>query len=64
MAKKQDFISKTMKGSKHDSVCPVCEAPISYLRHVKTEKSDKTGAWRFNQNHVPVCKCNEKELYN
>ena len=63
MAKKQDFMSKTQKLAKTGMICPVCEGAISYVRMVNTEKSAKTDAWRFNQNHVAVCKCNEKEVY-
>lgn len=64
MAKKQDFMSKTMKTEKHGNICPVCSTPISFVRIVNTEKSPKTDSWRFNQNHIGVCKCNENEVYN
>ena len=64
MAKKQDFMSKTLKSEKHGSICPVCNTPISFIRVVNTEKSKKTDSWRFNQNHTGVCQCNEKEVYN
>lgn len=64
MAKKQDFMSKTLKTEKHGNICPVCNTPISFVRVVNTEKSQKTDSWRFNQNHVGVCQCNEKEVYN
>lgn len=63
MAKKQDFMSKTLKHDKHGNNCPVCNTPISFLKLVNTEKSDKTDSWRFNQKHVGVCKCNENEVY-
>jgi len=63
MAKKQDFLSKTLKSNKHGKVCPVCESQIIFVKVVKTEKSPKTDAWRFNQNNIGVCKCNEKEVY-
>jgi DNA repair exonuclease SbcCD ATPase subunit len=64
MAKKQDFMSKTLKSEKHGNICPVCNTPISFVRVVNTEKSKKTDSWRFNQNHTGVCQCNEKEVYN
>ncbi len=63
MAKKQDFMSKTIKSDKHGVTCPVCNSQISHIRVVNTEKSKKTNSWRFNQNHVAVCKCNENEVY-
>jgi len=63
MAKKQDFMSKTMKHEMHGLTCPVCNSPISYVKVVNTEKSKKTSSWRFAQQNVGVCKCNEKEVY-
>jgi hypothetical protein len=63
MAKKQDFLSKTMKKGQVGNKCPKCESTISYIRFVKTEKSKKTNSWRFNQKNVGVCKCNENEIY-
>ena len=62
MAKKQDFMSKTMKKSAFENICPKCETPISYMQVVKTEKSKKTDSWRFNQRFMGVCKCNENEI--
>ena len=62
MAKKQDFMSKTMKKSSAGNICPKCENPINYMQVVKTEKSKKTDSWRFNQRFVGVCKCNENDL--
>lgn len=63
MAKKQDFMSKTLKSDKHGALCPVCESQISFIQVVNTEKSKKTDSWRFNQKNIGVCKCNEKEVY-
>ena len=56
-------MSKSQKLAKVGLICPVCESSITYMRVINTEKSDKTEAWRFNQNHVAVCKCNEKEVF-
>lgn len=63
MAKKQDFMSKTQKSDKHGNICSVCNTPISFIKLVNTEKSEKTDSWRFNQKHIGVCQCNEKEVY-
>ncbi len=63
MAKKQDFLSKTKRFEKHGLICQTCGDTISHVQVVRTEKSAKTDAWRFNQNFVAVCKCNEKEVY-
>ncbi len=63
MAKKQDFMSKTHKLAKHGKACPVCGEFYSYVRTVEMVPSDKTGAFRFVERNVPVCKCNEKQIY-
>ena len=62
MAKRQDFMSKTLKTDKHGNICPVCNTPVSFLKVVNTEKSEKTDSWRFNQKHIGVGKCNENEV--
>ncbi|MBU0982522.1 MAG: hypothetical protein KKA42_01530 [candidate division Zixibacteria bacterium] len=61
MAKKQTFLDKTVaKGA--GSVCPVCKGEVSYVKQVKAVKSD-VGSWKFRTNSIPVCKCNENEVY-
>ena len=62
MAKKQDFASKTQK-SKQGKNCPVCGETYTYVKVVNTVPSDKEGAFRFSEQMVAVCKCNEKEVY-
>lgn len=64
MAKKQDFMSKTLKGIKHGTTCPTCQGQISYVRVINTERSDKTQAWRFSQKQTAVCKCNENQIFS
>ena len=64
MAKKQDFASKTMKMEKHGKACPVCGEYFSHVKTVNMTTSDKTGAQRFIERSVAVCKCNENEIYN
>lgn len=56
-------MSKTMKSQKHSKSCPVCETPYTFVKMVDTERSNKTGSWRFNQKQQRVCKCNESEVY-
>ncbi len=63
MAKKQDFVSKTQKLARHGKACPVCGEYYTYVKSVSMIPSDKTGAQRFVERNVPVCKCNEKEIY-
>ena len=63
MAKKQDFASKTQKLARHGKSCPVCGEFYSHIKTVNMIVSDKTGAQRFVEKNVAVCKCNEKEIY-
>lgn len=63
MAKKQDFASKTMKMVKHGKACPVCGEYYNYTVIVDMVPSKKEGAYRFIEDNVGVCKCNEKEIY-
>lgn len=63
MAKKQDFASKTVKQERHGKACPVCGEFFSHVKNVSMATSDKTGAQRFVEKNVAVCKCNENEIY-
>ncbi len=60
MAKRQSFSDKANKKS-HQSICPVCEQPRQFVKHVKAVKSGN--GWKFRAQNVGVCKCNEKEVY-
>lgn len=65
MAKQQTFADKLSKGQRRSKViCPKCNNEFSFILHVTSEKSKKSGAYRFNQRQARVCKCNEKEIYN
>lgn len=63
MAKDQSFADKFSKSS-HDfnKHCDACGEAITAVKYVTTERSEKTGAVRFNQQFVGVCKCNENDL--
>jgi hypothetical protein len=64
MAKKpKTFADKMKKGKGGDNVCPKCSGEIQRVKLIKSVKSETTNSWRFNQNMVDVCKCNEKEVY-
>ncbi len=63
MAKKQDFVSKTQKLARHGKSCPVCGEFYSYVKTVDMVESSKPGAYRFVEKNIPVCKCNEKQVY-
>jgi uncharacterized OB-fold protein len=64
MAKQQSFADKAtkaaaMKGSK----CPVCGTVYQPILMVSSERSARSGQWKFNERRVQVCKCNEKQVY-
>jgi len=63
MAKGKSFMDKVAKSAqdftKH---CPKCGESITTVKLVTSEFSDKTGAYRFKQRLVGLCKCTEKEL--
>ncbi|MBN2103374.1 hypothetical protein JW835_04960 [bacterium] len=63
MGKIKSFADKVAKSATDfTSHCPKCGESIQSVMLVSSEKSEKTGAWRFNQRFVGMCKCNEKEL--
>jgi len=63
MGKVKSFADKVAKSTEDFSThCSKCGESIQPVMLVSSEKSEKTGAWRFNQRFVGMCKCNEKEL--
>jgi len=63
MGKVKSFADKVAKSAADFSThCPTCGEALQNVMLVTSEKSDKTGAWRFNQRYVGICKCNEKDL--
>ena len=63
MAKAKSFADKVAKSHKDFSKhCPNCKEAITPIQLVASERSDKSGAWRFNSKFVGMCKCNEKEF--
>lgn len=63
MAKKQDFASKSMKLAKQGKICPICNEIFTSVLKVNMVKAEKTDAYRFVEQRVAVCKCNEQEVY-
>ena len=63
MAKDRSFASKVAKAhadvGKH---CPKCGNVIAPHKFVTSERSKSTGAWKFAERVVGVCKCNEREV--
>lgn len=63
MAKKaKSFSDKLRKAEHHGTVCPVCGQEYLMVKQVKAIPTEK-GTWKFNQNLIRVCKCNEAEVY-
>ncbi len=62
MPKVKSFADKLRKAEHHGSVCPVCGQEYVTVKQVKSVRSPK-GTWKFNQNIIKVCKCNEAEVY-
>lgn len=65
MAKDQSFAAKVAKASAEskDGQCPTCDESYSTVKLVVSEKVESSGAWKFNQRFVRVCKCNHSEVY-
>jgi len=65
MAKKaKSFADKLRKMSEAEAqICSVCKTEIQRVMLIKSVKSEEKNSWKFNQNMVNVCKCNEKEVY-
>ena len=63
MAKSQDFAEKVRKAGAEKGVkCPKCgtiKVPTLYVQAVRSAH----GSYRFNQQRVQICKCNEKQIY-
>jgi hypothetical protein len=61
--KERTFATKVAKmRDKTRRQCPKCDGVMTVVQLVTSERSAVTGAWRFNQRFVSVCKCNEKEI--
>lgn len=63
MAKDRSFAAKVAKGSQEGKTCPQCGELINMLMVVSSEKKQGKNSWGFKEKYVPVCKCNEKEVY-
>lgn len=64
MGKAKSFVDKVAKSAQdYSKHCPECGESIVTVKLVTSERSAKTGAWRFNQRFVGICKCNQKEIF-
>ena len=63
MAKAKSFADKVAgAGVDHAQHCPKCGEAISMIKLVAAETKERTGAIRFRQKFVGMCKCNENDL--
>ena len=63
MAKVKSFADKIAKDKRDFTThCPKCGESITTIKLVASELSEKTGAYRFKQSFVGVCKCNENDV--
>jgi len=62
MAKKQTFADKAKK-KKQIKTCPVCEQPIEYILLVKSVARPDGNGYKFREERIGLCKCNEKEVF-
>ena len=63
MGKSKSFADKMAKSGQDDSThCSQCGEAITTIKLITSEKSETTGAWRFKQNFIGLCKCNEKDV--
>jgi hypothetical protein len=63
MAKAKSFADKIAKDKKDFTThCPKCGESITTIKLVASELSEKTGAYRFKQSFVGVCKCNANDV--
>jgi len=62
MAKKTDFAGKVKKAGQEKGIkCPKCgtvKTPTLYVQSVRSAH----GSYRFNQQRIQLCKCNEKQI--
>ena len=61
MAKVQSFGDKVAKAQKQAKKCPVCGAPLSYMK-VVSPIATESGAFRFRSHVARICKCTESDL--
>ncbi len=65
MAKDKTFGAKVAKSQAIASkVCPVCKEAVNTVHYIRSVKNQTTGGYRFAENFVGVCKCNEKDVFN
>lgn len=63
MGKAKSFADKMNKATADNTThCQECGESFTMAKVVRTEKSDKTGAWKFREQFVGLCKCNAESV--
>lgn len=63
MGKSKSFADKMNKANQDStSHCAQCGESIATVKLITSEKAEDTGAWKFRQNFIGICKCNEKDV--
>lgn len=64
MGRKDKSFAAKLGVSKEDRKrhCDTCGETYSYLKVIDSEMGD-SGAWKFKEKFVGVCKCNQNEVY-
>ncbi len=63
MAKVQSFADKMNKATTDFTThCQKCGESLQAAKVISMEKSEKTGAYKFNEGFVALCKCNENSI--
>ncbi len=62
MGKQKSFAEKMLK-SEDKITCPTCNNTVEMVKVVDSMKNSKTNSNRVTSKIVPVCKCNEAEVY-
>ena len=62
--KDRTFANKMAQGVvDYDEKCPVCGEAFKLIRVIASMKTPEKNSYRFKENMVKLCKCNEKEIY-
>ena len=64
MAKDSSFAAKVAKATaeKQGAHCPKCGEAYQMVRLVTTVRSQVKDSWKFTDNLVRVCSCNQAEI--
>jgi hypothetical protein len=64
MAKDTSFAAKVAKAAAEAKGlhCPECDEVFQIVKLVATVRSEVKDSWKFTDNFVRVCKCNQSEI--